>query len=153
LYRAPKQPVQIQKMVMIGVAGLCFVLAVALALPVFAPAGSILAAMKPGLLGAFWFLAKVSFYLYVFLWLRFTVPRYRFDQLMALGWHFLIPISIVNVLGVGVALYLHRSLEDGGKGWPLFPAIVLMIAITLLVAGWLAKRNETKPALAEPEKF
>jgi NADH-quinone oxidoreductase subunit H len=153
LYRAPKQPVQIQKMVMIGVASLCFVLAVALALPVFAPAGSILAAMKPGLLGAFWFLAKVSFYLYVFLWLRFTVPRYRFDQLMALGWHFLIPISIVNVLGVGVALYLHRSLEDGGKGWSLFPAIVLMIAITLLVAGWLAKRNETKPALAEPEKF
>ena len=153
LYRAPKQPVKIQKMVMIAVAGLCVVLAIALALPVFAPAGSIFAAMKPGLLGAFWFLAKVSFYLYVFLWLRFTVPRYRFDQLMSLGWHFLIPISIVNVLAVGIALYLHRTPEDGGKGWPLFPAIVLMIALTLLVAGLLAKRNETKPALAEPEKF
>ena len=153
VYRAPKQPVQIQKLVMYGVAGLCVLLAVILALPVFGPAGGIFAAMKPGVLGAFWFLAKVTSYLYVFLWLRFTVPRYRFDQLMALGWHFLIPVSIVNVLGVGVALYLSRSPEDGGRGWPMLPAIVLTILATLAVAAWLAKRNETKPALAEPEKF
>lgn len=153
VYRAPKQPVQIQKLVMYGVAGLCGLLAIILALPVFGPAGSIFAAMKPGVHGAFWFLAKVTLYLYVFLWLRFTVPRYRFDQLMALGWHFLIPISIVNVLGVGVALYLSRSPDDGGRGWPLGLAIILMIGLTLGIAALLAKRNETKPALAEPEKF
>lgn len=148
LYRAPKQPVPVQKMFMIAVAGLCFVLAVALAAPIFAPAGSIIAAAKPGIHGAFWFLLKVAIYLYVFLWLRFTFPRYRFDQLMALGWHFLIPVSIVNVFGVGVAIYLHRPVEEGGRGWPYAPAIVVMLVITLLIAGWLAKRNESHEAAA-----
>jgi NADH-quinone oxidoreductase subunit H len=85
LYRAPKQPVAIQKMVMVAVAGLCFILAAVVALPQFAPVGSLLGSLKPGIHGAFWFIAKVGAYLYVFLWLRFTCPRYRFDQLMKLG--------------------------------------------------------------------
>jgi NADH-quinone oxidoreductase subunit H len=148
LYRAPKQPVPVQKMFMVAVAGLCVLLAVALAAPIFAPAGSLIAAAKPGIHGAFWFLLKVAIYLYVFLWLRFTFPRYRFDQLMALGWHFLIPVSIINVLGVGIAIYLHRAVDEGGKGWPLAPAIILTLVITLLLAGWLAKRNETHEAAA-----
>jgi NADH-quinone oxidoreductase subunit H len=152
LYRAPKQPVAVQKMFMVGVAGLCVVLAAALALPLFAPAGSLLASMKPGIHGAFWFLAKVAAYLYVFLWLRFTFPRYRFDQLMGLGWHFLIPVSIANVLGVGIALYLHRSPDDGGKGWPLAAALTLTTAITLLLAGWLAKKSEMRERIPAAER-
>ena len=82
------------------------------------------------------------------MWLRFTFPRYRFDQLMALGWHFLIPVSIINVLGVGVAIYLHRPEDAGGRGWPLAPALILTLVITLLLAGWLAKSNETHEAAA-----
>src|SRR5579863_1729516 len=146
LYRAPKQPVAIQKMVMVAVAGLCFVLALALALPQFASAGSLLASMKPGLHGAFWFLLKVGIYLYTFLWLRFTLPRYRFDQLMKLGWHFLIPVSIVNVFGVGIAVYLSRSTEEGGEGWSIVASVALTSVITLLAAAWLAKKGEHEPA-------
>jgi NADH-quinone oxidoreductase subunit H len=154
LYRAPKQPVAVQKLVMVAVAGLCFVLAAVLALPVFAPPGSIFAAMKPGLHGAFWFLFKVGIYLYLFLWLRFTFPRYRFDQLMKLGWHFLIPVSIINVMGVGVALYLYRSPENGGLGWSLWASLLLTTVITLLLAAWLAKKGEHAPAPpATAERF
>lgn len=154
LYRAPKQPVAVQKMVMVAVAGLCFVLALVLAAPLFAHAGGMVSAMKPGLHGAFWFLFKVGLYLYVFLWLRFTFPRYRFDQLMKLGWHFLIPLSIVNVFGVGVTLYLSRTAEDGGKGWALWSAVLLSTLITLVVAGWLAKKGEHPPAPpATAERF
>jgi NADH-quinone oxidoreductase subunit H len=133
-------------MVMVGVAGLCFLLAVALALPQFAPAGSLLASMKPGLHGAFWFLLKVGIYLYTFLWLRFTLPRYRFDQLMKLGWHFLIPVSIVNVFGVGIAVYLSRSTDEGGLGWSVAASVVLTSVITLLAAAWLAKKGEHPPS-------
>jgi NADH-quinone oxidoreductase subunit H len=154
LYRAPKQPVTIQKLVMVGVAGLCFVLAAVLGLPQFAPAGSVLASLKPGLHGAFWFLFKVGAYLYLFLWLRFTFPRYRFDQLMKLGWHFLIPVSIVNVMGVGVALYLYRAPEDGGMGWHLWSALILTTVVTLVIAAWLAKIGEHAPTPpATPERF
>ena len=56
--------------------------------------------------GAFWFFLKVSFFLFFYIWLRGTYPRYRYDQLMALGWKWLIPLSIVNVVGTGLAVLL-----------------------------------------------
>jgi NADH-quinone oxidoreductase subunit H len=43
----------------------------------------------------FWLLIKTLFFLFVFVWLRATFPRYRYDQLMTLGWKVLIPITIV----------------------------------------------------------
>ena len=45
-----------------------------------------------------WFLLKTFVFLYVFLWVRATLPRYRYDQLMRLGWKVLIPLGIANVL-------------------------------------------------------
>jgi len=60
----------------------------------------------PTLSGAFWFFLKVSFFLFFYIWLRGTYPRYRYDQLMALGWKWLIPLSIVNVVGTGLAVLL-----------------------------------------------
>jgi NADH-quinone oxidoreductase subunit H len=45
-----------------------------------------------------WFLAKTAFFMYLFLWWRATFPRYRYDQIMRLGWKVLVPITIVWVL-------------------------------------------------------
>ncbi len=126
---APKQPVKIQKMVMLGVAILCFLLSGALLGALFAPAG-----VMQGIHGAFWFLAKVFAYLYAFLWIRFTFPRFRFDQLMRLGWRFLIPLALVNVIGVAVAIALRQQLNWG----PIVSLIPTTLA-TLGVAIWLAK--------------
>lgn len=50
--------------------------------------------------GLFWMLAKMSFILFLFLWLRATFPRYRYDQLMRLGWKVLIPLTLVWVVVV-----------------------------------------------------
>ena len=47
----------------------------------------------------FWYLGKLLVVLFVFVWLRGTLPRLRYDQLMALGWKFLIPVSLVWLLG------------------------------------------------------
>ncbi len=53
-----------------------------------------------------WFIAKVSFCLFVFIWIRAAFPRYRYDQLMRLGWKIFLPISLIwVVLVAGVALY------------------------------------------------
>src|SRR5258708_37535548 len=106
--RVPKQPTRVQQIFMFAVAGMCFVLGLILVAPVVLPVA------KPfyaGIHGGFWFIFQGEVYIYFFMWLRFTIPRYRFDQLMRLGWHFLIPLSIINVLLVGVALiagsYFH----------------------------------------------
>lgn len=52
--------------------------------------------------GIHWFFAKMSIFLFLFLWFRATFPRYRYDQIMRLGWKVFIPITIVWILVVGV---------------------------------------------------
>ena len=49
-----------------------------------------------------WFVGKIFVFLYVFIWLRATLPRYRYDQLMNLGWKVLIPIALVNLMVTAV---------------------------------------------------
>ena len=48
--------------------------------------------------GLVWFLLKISFFIFVYLWIRATFPRYRYDQLMRLGWKVLIPVTLVWVI-------------------------------------------------------
>jgi NADH-quinone oxidoreductase subunit H len=48
--------------------------------------------------GVFWFIGKVIIFLYFYLWFRASWPRYRYDQLMKLGWQYLLPLSMVNVI-------------------------------------------------------
>jgi NADH-quinone oxidoreductase subunit H len=60
--------------------------------PVFGPAP--LQAVLP----LFWFLIKVFFFLFLYIWVRGTLPRFRYDQLMAFGWKVLLPLAIANVL-------------------------------------------------------
>ena len=52
--------------------------------------------------GIIWLLLKMSFFLFLFLWFRATFPRYRYDQIMRLGWKIFIPVTIVWIVVVGV---------------------------------------------------
>jgi NADH-quinone oxidoreductase subunit H len=54
---------------------------------------------------AVWFLLKVGFFVWVFMWFRFTFPRYRYDQLMIIGWKVLLPLSLANILVSGAFLF------------------------------------------------
>ena len=62
----------------------------------------------PAEYGWIWFLIKVGFLMFVYVWIRWTLPRYRYDQLMQFGWKWLLPASVINLLvtAAGV-LYIH----------------------------------------------
>jgi NADH-quinone oxidoreductase subunit H len=50
--------------------------------------------------------AKIAFFLFLFMWVRWTIPRFRYDQLMHLGWKVLIPLALLNMLGTGLFILL-----------------------------------------------
>jgi NADH-quinone oxidoreductase subunit H len=48
--------------------------------------------------GPIWFLLKLAVFIFVFMWLRATLPRLRYDQLMSLGWKVLLPVATLNAV-------------------------------------------------------
>ena len=61
--------------------------------------------------GPFWLLSKIFVFLFAYVWMRGTLPRFRYDQLMSFGWKLLLPLSIVNVLITSFVI----ALKAGGK--------------------------------------
>jgi NADH-quinone oxidoreductase subunit H len=59
--------------------------------------------------GIFWFTAKVFFFLFMFFWLRATLPRLRYDQLMRFGWKVMLPLALANVVLTAIGVYLIRQ--------------------------------------------
>ena len=57
-----------------------------------------------GILSIGIFLTKVLFMIFVFMWVRWTVPRFRYDQVMKLGWQKLLPLAIINLLITIIAI-------------------------------------------------
>lgn len=62
--------------------------------------------------GMVWLLLKIAFILFFFLWFRATFPRYRYDQIMRLGWKIFIPITLVWIVLVGMIMQLPVSIRD-----------------------------------------
>jgi NADH-quinone oxidoreductase subunit H len=60
----------------------------------------------PVIMPIFWFLAKMGFLLFVFIWIRATLPRFRYDQLMGFAWKFLFPVALLNLLVTGFLVAL-----------------------------------------------
>jgi NADH-quinone oxidoreductase subunit H len=73
--------------------------------------------------GAMMFL-KTFFFLFFFMWIRWTVPRFRYDQLMALGWKFMIPLALAYIVVIAVALWTIDSAL--GITSPLVKSVILL---------------------------
>jgi NADH-quinone oxidoreductase subunit H len=62
--------------------------------------------LKPFLMPLFWFGAKVGILLFLFIWIRGTLPRFRYDQLMSFAWTFMFPVAVVNLLVTALVVAL-----------------------------------------------
>ena len=86
LVRGMKDP--LQQKVLVGVAALLVLIAAIFMLP----------ACNAAAIGVFWFLLKVSAIIYLMIWFRGTFPRFRYDQLMNIGWKVMIPVGMAAIV-------------------------------------------------------
>ena len=71
--------------------------------PIFGP--PILQALMP----VFWFCLKVFFFMFLYVWVRWTLPRFRYDQLMAFGWKVLLPLAVANIVVTALIVALRAQ--------------------------------------------
>lgn len=57
------------------------------------------------------FFGKIIFFIFFFMWIRWTLPRFRYDQLMTLGWKILLPLSIINIMVTGLVMYFTGQIQ------------------------------------------
>ncbi len=109
---------------------------------------SIWAGANEGWWPLLWFLMKVCAFIFVFIWLRGTLPRLRYDQFMRFGWKVLIPVALAWIIVVSVARYAL-----GGEGSDVLAVLVAFgfAALLLIVASYAAQLRRDRRAEAEEQ--
>jgi NADH-quinone oxidoreductase subunit H len=84
------------------------------------------------------FVLKTSVFLFTFIWIRWTLPRFRYDQLMALGWKVLLPLALIYITILATAIWVFRS----QLGWAYGPGMAtalggVNLVLLVLVVWWL----------------
>lgn len=105
--------------------------------------------LDQGWFGLLWFMIKVQLLLFVFVWVRGSVPRVRYDQLMDLGWKVLIPVSLawITMLALGRGAAQHNWWSS-----PIFIGTVALILLVILGVIWFSGREEIEEDEEDPDK-
>lgn len=101
--------------------------------------------------GPFWsgiisfaiFFIKTGVFLFIFIWVRWTLPRFRYDQLMNFGWKFLLPVTLTSIVVTGT-LYVTTN---GNLIWIGIGNVISAFIVVAIVAGMLAMDNNSKSAV------
>lgn len=93
----------------------------------------------PGFVG--FFALKVAVFMFIFIWLRGTFPRFRYDQLMRIGWQLLLPLAAINMVVTAVGVAFH---------WPVwwFTSATLGVIVLLTITGQLTRKPESHAVVA-----
>ncbi|NUQ31213.1 MAG: NADH-quinone oxidoreductase subunit NuoH [Dermatophilaceae bacterium] len=108
--------------------------------------------------GLLWFTAKLWLFMFIFVWLRGSLPRVRYDQFMRFGWKFLIPITLAWVVAVAfirgaqLGFLGHSKLTFAGRELSVATVVIVsIVAVIALAAAWIWDDKRAARAAAEDE--
>ena len=94
------------------------------------------------------FFVKTAIFLFVFIWVRWTLPRFRYDQLMNLGWKFLLPVALSSIVVTGT-LWITT---DGNRLWIGIGNVVAAFVVVSIVGGMLVMNKAPEPAIPDSDR-
>jgi NADH-quinone oxidoreductase subunit H len=97
-----------------------------------------------------WFVLKVAVVVFVYIWIRATLPRFRYDRLMSFGWKWLIPLGLVWILVTGATVVIPDVYGRRALLWGIGIAAGLMFLVSL-VAPLFSRKTQLEESAAQPE--
>jgi NADH-quinone oxidoreductase subunit H len=95
------------------------------------------------LLGFVYFVIKTVFVVFLMMWVRGTLPRFRIDHLLDFGWKFLVPVGLLGLMAVALVLKLPFLSSTGLKWVGLLAANVVVIIVSLAAVSMAARRSRS----------